>query len=828
MEQGGIEENIRLVRSESRWVDGSEVDSESPRTSLFEVEQLREGHGSLRRRLVKKPRRVDSFDVEAMSIVNSHGHHSKDLSIWTTLALAFQTLGVVYGDMGTSPLYVFADVFSKVPIKSDVDVLGALSLVMYTIALVPFAKYVFIVLKANDNGEGGTFALYSLICRYAKVNLLPNQQPADELISSFKLRLPTPELERALKIKDCLERRSSMKTLLLLLVLMGTSMIIGDGILTPAMSVMSAVSGLQGEVPGFDTNAVVILSIFFLIGLFSIQRFGTGKVGVMFAPALGLWFFSLGSIGLYNLLKYDITVLRAFNPVYIYYFFKRNSAKAWSALGGCVLCITGAEAMFADLGHFSVVSIQIAFTCVVFPCLLLGYMGQAAYLMKFPTSAERIFYDSVPDGLFWPVFVTATLAAMIASQAMISATFSCIKQSMALGCFPRMKIIHTSKKFMGQIYIPVINWFLMVMCILVVATFRSTTDIANAYGIAEVGVMMVSTTLVTLVMLLIWQTNLFLALCFPLVFGSIEFIYLSAVLTKIREGGWLPLAFASFFLCIMYIWNYGSVLKYQSEVREKISMDLLLDLGSTLGTIRVPGIGLIYNELVLGIPSVFGQFLVSLPAIHSTIVFVCIKYIPVPVVPQEERFLFRRVCAKDYHMFRCIARYGYKDVRKEDHHAFEQLLVESLQNFLRKEAQDIALENHLTDEVDNDSVRSKETLVLGNEVGELQVPLMQDQRTEEGACSSGEAISMLPASVMSSDEDPSLEYELSALREAMDSGFTYLLGHGDVRARKDSWFLKKLVINYIYAFLRKNCRAGAANMRVPHMNIMQVRVTYMV
>ncbi|XP_043726112.1 putative potassium transporter 12 isoform X2 [Telopea speciosissima] len=812
MEQGGIEESIRLVRSESRWVDGSEVDSESTQTSLFEEDQLRENHGSIRRRLVKKPKRVDSFDVEAMSIANSHDQHSKDLSIWGTLGLAFQTLGVVYGDMGTSPLYVFADVFSKVPIKSDVDVLGALSLVMYTIALIPFAKYVFIVLKANDNGEGGTFALYSLICRYAKVNLLPNQQPADELISSFKLRLPTPELERALRIKDCLERRSSMKTCLLLLVLMGTSMIIGDGILTPAMS-----------------DAVVMLSIVFLIGLFSIQRFGTGKVGVMFAPALGLWFFSLGSIGIYNLLKYDITVIKALNPAYIYYFFKRNSAKAWSALGGCVLCITGAEAMFADLGHFSVVSIQIAFTCVVFPCLLLGYMGQAAYLMKFPTSAERIFYDSVPDGLFWPVFVIATLAAMIASQAMISATFSCIKQSMALGCFPRMKIIHTSRRFMGQIYIPIINWFLMVMCILVVATFRSTTDIANAYGIAEVGVMIVSTILVTVVMLLIWQTNLFLALCFPLVFGSVEFIYLSSVLTKIKEGGWLPLAFASCFLCIMYIWNYGSVLKYQSEVREKISMDFLLELGSTLGTVRVPGIGLLYNELVLGIPSVFGQFLVSLPAIHSTIVFVCIKYVPVPVVPQEERFLFRRVCTKDYHMFRCIARYGYKDVRKEDHHAFEQLLVESLQSFLRKEAQDLALENSLKEtECDDVSMRSRESLIPGSEVGELQVPLLQDQRTEAGASSSGEAVPMLPSSVMSSDENPSLEYELSALREAMDSGFTYLLGHGDVRARKDSWFLKKLVINYIYAFLRNNCRAGAANMRVPHMNIMQVGVTYMV
>ncbi|KAF5207601.1 Low affinity potassium transport system protein kup [Thalictrum thalictroides] len=835
MEGGGSgdEESIRLVRSESRWVDGSEVDSESPPWSVVDGEDYQGRHGSsssLRRRLVKKPKRVDSFDVEAMENYNAH-HHSKDVSIWSTLSMAFQTLGVVYGDLGTSPLYVFTDVFSKVPIRSEVDVLGALSLVMYTIALIPFAKYVFIVLKANDNGEGGTFALYSLICRYAKVNLLPNRQQADEYISSFKLKLPTPELERALSIKETLERKSSLKTLLLLLVLMGTSMIIGDGILTPAMSVMSAVSGLQGQIPGFDTDAVVIVSIVILIALFSIQRFGTSKVGLSFAPALALWFFCLGSIGIYNIIKHDITVLRAFNPAYIYFFFKRNTAKAWSALGGCVLCITGAEAMFADLGHFSVLSIQVAFTCVVFPCLLLGYMGQAAYLMKHPSSAERIFYDSVPNGLFWPVFVIATLAAMIASQAMISATFSCIKQSMALGCFPRLKVIHTSRKLMGQIYIPVINWFLMIMCIVVVASFRSTTDIANAYGIAEVGVMIVSTTLVTLVMLLIWQTNLFVALGFLLVFGTVELIYLSAVLSKILEGGWLPLAFASCFLCVMYTWNYGSVLKYQSEVREKISMDFMLDLGSTLGTVRTPGIGLLYNELVQGVPSIFGRFLFSLPAIHSTIVFVCIKYVPVPVVPQEERFLFRRVCPQDYHMFRCIARYGYKDVRKEDHRAFEQLLVESLEKFLRREAQDLALENSIADaELDDSaSMSSREDDSTVSGVGDLRIPLMHGQRMGKGGPSaSSEGVSLLPSSVMSSDEDPSLEYELSAIREAMESGFTYLLAHGDVRARKESWFLKKLVINYFYAFLRRNCRGGAANMKVPHMNIMQVGMTYMV
>ncbi|KAL8248439.1 hypothetical protein R6Q59_005307 [Mikania micrantha] len=825
MEDDGIEEissiSARLLRrrsgggdSSSRWVDGSEVDSESPPWSLVSDNDNRsEGYGSFRRRLVKKAKRVDSFDVESLAISGSHGHHIKDASIWQTLGLAFQTLGVVYGDMGTSPLYVFTDVFSKIQIESDVDVLGALSLVMYTIALVPLAKYVFIVLKANDNGEGGTFALYSLICRYAKINLLPNRQQADEHISSYRLKLPTPELERALKIKEKLEHKSSYKTLLLLLVLMGTSMIIGDGILTPAISVMSAVSGLEGKIQGFGTSALVIVSVIILVGLFGIQRFGTSKVGLTFAPCLAVWFFSLGSIGLYNLIKHNIYVVKAINPVYIYLFFKKNSFKAWSSLGGCVLCITGAEAMFADLGHFSVPSIQIAFSFVVFPCLLLAYMGQAAYLMKYPDSASRIFYDSIPDGLFWPVFVIATCAAIIASQAMISASFSCIKQSMALGCFPRLKIIHTSRKFMGQIYIPVINWFLMIMCVLVVASFQSTTDIANAYGIAEVGVMMVSTTLVTLVMLLIWQTNLYLAFSFLIFFGSIELLYMSAVLSKITEGGWLPLAFASFFLCVMYIWNYGSVLKYQSEVQGKISMDFMDDLGSTLGTVRVPGIGLLYNELVHGIPSVLGRFLLDLPAIHSTLVFVCIKYVPVPVVAQEERFLFRRVCPKDYHMFQCVARYGYKDVRKEDHHAFEQLLVESLEGFMRKEAQDLALESEANEaEFESVSVGQR------SYSGELSVPLIQPDDDP-----------VLPSSVMGGiDDDPSLEYELSALREATESGFTYLLGHGDVRAKKDSFFLKKLVINYFYSFLRKNCRGGAATMKVPHMNIIQVGMTYMV
>ncbi|KVH96064.1 potassium transporter, partial [Cynara cardunculus var. scolymus] len=773
MEEDGIEEvgnssaSARLLRkrsgggdSSSRWVDGSEVDSESPPWSLIDDDEKRsEGHGSVRRRLVRKLKSVDSFDVEAMAISGSHSHHSKEVTIWQTLGLAFQTLGVVYGDMGTSPLYVFSDVFSKVHIQSDIDVLGALSLVIYTIALVPLAKYCFIVLKANDNGEelislaGGTFALYSLICRYAKINLLPNHQQADEYISSFRLKLPTPELERALKIKEKLEHNSFYKTLLLLLVLTGTSMIIGDG-------------------------ALVSVSIVILVGLFAIQRFGTSKVGLTFAPCLALWFFSLGSIGLYNLIKYDISVVKAVNPAYIYFFFKKNSGKAWSALGMSFVVklrfsfseamarklylFFGAEAMFADLGHFSVPSIQVHL---------------------------RVVFEQT-DGLFWPVFVIATAAAIIASQAMISASFSCIKQSMALGCFPRLKIIHTSRRFMGQIYIPVINWFLMIMCILVVATFRSTTDIANAYGPHDVGDDRYASDMA--------NKHLFSTVFPGCVWIDRAHIPVSCSIQDHR--GRLASARFRFLLPLRHV---HLELRERAEVPKRSPRENLNGLHERARLVP-------RNR-----PSPRNRTTLQRTSPRNTIR--SRPYVPVPVVSQDERFLFRRICPKDYHMFQCVARYGYKDVRKEDHRAFEQLLVESLEKFMRKEASELELETDVVDaELDRISVSPRRSYS-----GELSVPLIQHVEGGESA--------VLPPSMMGgTDEDPSLEYELSALREAMESGFTYLLGHGDVRAKKESFFLKKLVINYFYTFLRTNCRGGAATMRVPHMNIIQVGMTYMV
>ncbi|KAF3950734.1 hypothetical protein ACB098_07G062300 [Castanea mollissima] len=832
--------------TESRWVFQDEDDSEieddydedddaSQRTANTAAALDSEDEDdNAEQRLIRTGPRIDSFDVEALEVPGAVRNEYEDYSMGRRISLAFQTLGVVFGDVGTSPLYTFSVMFKKAPINGDEDVIGALSLVLYTLILIPLVKYVLVVLWANDDGEGGTFALYSLICRHAKVSLLPNQLPSDARISSFRLKVPSAELERSLKIKERLENSQALKKLLLMLVLAGTSMVIADGVITPAMSVTSAVSGLKVGVEAIEQDEVRMISVAFLVILFSVQKFGTSKVGLVVGPALFIWFCCLAGFGIYNLVKYDTSVLKAFNPVHIYYFFKRNTTKAWYCLGGCLLCATGSEAMFADLCYFSVRSVQLTFVFLVLPCLLLGYLGQAAYLMENPTLAEQAFFSSIPSGAFWPVFIVANVAALIASRAMTTATFSCIKQSTALGCFPRLKIIHTSRKFMGQIYIPVINWFLLAVCLVFVCCITSVDEIGNAYGIAELGVMMMTTILVTIVMLLIWQINIVIVLCFLVFFLGLELTFFSSVLWSVPDGSWIILVFAVIMFLIMYIWNYGSKLKYETEVKQKLSMDLMRELGSDLGTMRAPGIGLLYNELVKGIPAIFGHFLTTLPAIHSMIIFVCIKYVPVPVVPQSERFLFRRVCPKSYHIFRCIARYGYKDVRKENHQTFEQLLIESLEKFIRREAQERSLESDGDGDTDSEDLSGSRVLIAPNgSVYSLGVPLLSDFRDTSKpileASTSEEVRPVLPpADPAMSDTEHSLERELSFIRKAKESGVVYLLGHGDIRARKDSWFIKKLVINYFYAFLRKNCRRGIANLSVPHSNLMQVGMTYMV
>ncbi|KAI9401020.1 hypothetical protein POPTR_001G069650v4 [Populus trichocarpa] len=786
-------------------------------------------------------RRVDSLNLEAgrVSMSHSHGAHTSKTDWKRTLSLAFQSIGIVYGDIGTSPLYVYASTFTE-GINHDEDILGVLSLIIYTIVLVPMLKYVFIVLRANDNGDGGTFALYSLICRSAKVSLIPNDQPEDHQLSNYRLDTPSNQLRRAHMIKEKMESSKTIKIILFLITILGTSMVIGDGVLTPCISVLSAVSGIKS----LGKDAVVGISIAILIVLFSVQRLGTDKVGFAFAPVILLWFSFITGIGLYNLFKYEIGVLRAFNPKYMIDYFKRNGKQGWISLGGIVLCITGTEAMFADLGHFNVRAIQISFSSIVFPALVAAYSGQAAYLTKFKVDVSDTFYKSIPDPLYWPTFVIAVAAAIIASQAMISGAFAIISQSLSLGCFPRVKVVHTSAKYEGQVYIPEVNYLLMVACVVVCFAFKTTVKIGNAYGIAVVAVMVITTCLVTLIMLVIWKTRIWWIALFFFGFGAIEAVYLSSVLYKFKQGGYFPLAFSLILMISMGIWHYVHRERYIYELQNKVSREYVRDLAERTDINRLPGIGLLYSELVQGIPPIFPHFISNIPSTHSVIVFVSIKSIPITKVALEERFLFRQVEPREYRMFRCIVRYGYKDSIEEPHE-FERQLVENLKEFIRHE-HFIREGGNNESAPEEDNIQHSTLLAVkdGKTKGYAAVHVEESPQQPNPPLISSVSIQSINASSRSNQSVNGIksanssggmihaavpqgaEEEMQFVQKAMEKGVIYLIGEAEVVAKPESSWFKKLVVDYGYSFLRKNFRQGQTVLAIPRTRLLRVGMTY--
>ncbi|KAF4381305.1 hypothetical protein F8388_016261 [Cannabis sativa] len=658
------------------------------------------------------------MDEEARKLKNMYTE--KKLSTVMLLQLAFQSLGVVYGDLGTSPLYVFYNTFPD-GIKDPEDLIGALSLIIYSLTLIPLLKYVLIVCRANDNGQGGTFAIYSLLCRHAKLRTIPNQDRSDLELTTYS-RSTFSEHSFAARTKRWLEGYAFMKNTMLILVLVGSCMVIGDGILTPAISVLSAI------------DIVVLVAVIVLAILFSIQHHGIDKVGWLFAPIVLLWFLLIGGIGIYNIWKYDSNVLKAFSPVYIYRYFKRGKRDSWTSLGGIMLSITGTEALFADLSHYPVTSIQIAFTVVVFPCLLLAYSGQAAYLMNNSDHIVGAFYHSIP-------------------------------------------------------------------------------------GTAVVIVMLVTTFLMILVMILVWRCHWILVLIFTVLSLAVECTYFSAVVLKVNQGGWVPLVISAVFFAIMYIWHYGTLRRYEIEMHSKISMAWILGLGPSLGLVRVPGVGLVYTDLAHGVPRIFSHFITNLPAIHSVVVFVCVKYLPVYTVPEEERFLIKRIGPNEFHMFRCVARYGYRDVHKKDYD-FEKKLFDCLMLFVRLDS--------LMDGCSDSDVYSE--------------PDQQDEQASDNHFNGNSSISKVDSSVSSiesiievgsSQRANDISYsnqaniqieidELQFLNNCKDAGVVHILGNTIIKARRESNFCKKLAIDYIYAFLKKICRESSSMLNVPHESLLNV------
>ncbi|XP_017971493.1 PREDICTED: potassium transporter 6 [Theobroma cacao] len=767
-------------------------------------------------------------------------NYAKKESWRTVLTLAYQSLGVVYGDLSTSPLYVYKSTFEEDIQHSETneEIYGVLSFVFWTLTLVPLLKYVFIVLRADDNGEGGTFALYSLLCRHARVNFLPNCQLADEELIEYKKDSigVAPKSTFGSSLKSTLEKHRVLQRFLLVLALIGTCMVIGDGILTPAISVFSAVSGLELSMSKEHHKYVEVpVACIILIGLFALQHYGTHRVGFLFAPVVLIWLLCISAIGLYNIIHWNPHVYQALSPYYMYKFLRKTQRGGWMSLGGILLCITGSEAMFADLGHFSQLSIKIAFTSLVYPSLVLAYMGQAAYLSRHHIieSDYRIgFYVSVPEKLRWPVLVIAILAAVVGSQAIITGTFSIIKQCSALGCFPRVKIVHTSSKIHGQIYIPEINWLLMILCLAVTVGFRDTKRMGNASGLAVITVMLVTTCLMSLVIVLCWQKSVFFAIGFVFFFGTIEALYFTASLIKFLEGAWVPIALAFIFLIIMCVWHYGTLKKYEFDVQNKVSINWLLSLGPSLGIVRVRGIGLVHTELVSGIPAIFSHFVTNLPAFHQVLVFLCIKSVPVPHVRPEERFLVGHIGPREFRLYRCIVRYGYRDVHKDDME-FEKDLVCSIAEFIRSGSVAPASDN---EDVVKDDDKMTVVGTCSSHTEGIQMSEDDADNIEAAGPSELKEIRSPPAIKArkrvrfivpeSPQIDSGAREELQELMEAREAGIAYILGHSYVRAKQGSSLIKKLVINLGYEFLRRNSRPPTYALSVPHVSTLEVGMIY--
>ncbi|KAI7984239.1 Potassium transporter 5 [Camellia lanceoleosa] len=768
---------------------------DAPEVSLVEVSdqhhQQQEQQIKGRKLSHKKLRRYDSLDVESTKL---HSHHAHPSVRWgVVLHLAFQSIGVVYGDIGTSPLYVYASTLSS-GINHNDDILGVLSLIIYTLTLIPLFKYVLVVLRANDNGN-------------AQVGLVPSQEAEDRDVSTFSLELPNPppnpnnRVLSAARLKSKLEKSIFAKSFLLFATMLGTSMVIGDGILTPCISVLTAVGGIKEATPSMTEACfectIVGISIGILVCLFMVQRLGTDKVGYSFAPIICVWFLFIAGIGVYNFIKFDPTVVKALNPLYIIHYFKRNKKDAWISLGGIVLCITGTEAMFADVGHFSVGSIQISMCAVTYPALILAYTGQALSL------------GSTISPMYWPMFVVAVLAAIIASQAMISGTFSIVQQSLSLGCFPRVKIIHTSAKFEGQVYIPEINYLLMLACVVVTAVCRDCCGVSDGAYISIPSI---------LIMILIWKTHMLLVMLYVVVVGTIELLYLSSVLYKFDQGGYLPLAFAFFIMVITYIWNDVYRRKYYYELDHKICPEKLKEIvgsGDDDQTkfCRNPGLAIFYSELVHGIPPIFKHYVENVPALHTVLVFVSIKSLPISKVPVEERFLFRRVQPKELNVFRCVVRYGYTDVRNKEHdQPFETILVERLKEFITRDYLFSAIIN-----ICNESGADDGGSVVNGGGDKIVNKDMDDGDEKQVEKEEKHGVEGVEEAILR---------EIGVVDKAWRGGVVHFLCENEVVAGEGSGIGKRILINYAYSFIRRNLRQADKVFDIPHKRLLKVGMTY--
>lgn len=534
--------------------------------------------------------------------------------------LTLAALGVVFGDIGTSPLYALKESFHAthgMPIN-EINILGILSLIFWTIMLIVSLKYVMVIMRADNNGEGGIMALLAL-------------------------NLRQPGLSNRTKI------------LITALGFIGASLFFGDGIITPAISVLSAVEGLSVAAPAFD-KFILPISIGILTALFFVQKHGTAVMGKFFGPITLLWFLSIGAIGFVSIIQ-SPTILAFLSPHWALQFIITNPYISFFVMGAVVLTVTGGEALYADMGHFGVLPIRLGWFLVVLPCLMLNYAGQGALLLRDPTAITNPFYLLVPSFFLYPMILIATAAAVIASQALISGVFSMAKQAIQLGYLPRLNVLHTSASEVGQIYIPLLNWILYISILFLVLLFKTSSNLAGAYGLAVTITMFCDTLLVAFLAYSYWKWKTWKLVLFAVPFIFIDLVLLGSNLLKFFIGGWVPVLIAVFVFTLMMTWKKGRV-----QLQEKLQSDTLqLEtfikyLGTDMN--KVSGIAVFLTGSPSVVPHALLHNLKHNKILHDKNMLVTVQVSDIPYVQDELRYEFE-VLEKGF--YRIQINYGFKE-----------------------------------------------------------------------------------------------------------------------------------------------------------------------
>jgi KUP system potassium uptake protein len=536
--------------------------------------------------------------------------------------LTIGAIGVVYGDIGTSPLYAMKEAFAPAHglAVNEVNIMGVVSLIFWGLVLVISLKYVTLVLRADNRGEGGIMALTAL---------------AMSSVVKPAWRYPV-----------------------ILLGMVGAGLFFGDGVITPAISVLSAVEGLEVAAPALKPF-VVPITLTVLVALFMLQSKGTSGIGKFFGPIVLLWFLTLSIMGLVNIVE-NPTILRALSPLYGINFLLNNGWLAFIALGAVVLAFTGAESLYADMGHFGKRPLRVAWFSVVFPGLTLSYLGQGALLLSNPAAASNPFFNQLGPWSVFPLVLLSTAAAVIASQATISGAASVTHQAISLGFLPRMRVIYTSDREKGQIYIPLVNWVQLFAVVIAVVGFGSSSSLANAYGIAATATMLTTTILTFFVIRFSWHYNLLLAFVATGFFLLIDIALFSSTSLKLVHGGWFPLAISALMVVIMLTWRDGRELVFGNLKKHAIPLQDFLQSLFISPPIRVEGTGLFFRAEGDGVPHAMLHNLLHNKTLHERIVFLTVFNGDIPSVPPSQRV---KVLALGHECYQVNVYYGFKDER---------------------------------------------------------------------------------------------------------------------------------------------------------------------